>query len=136
MLLSLGSSLPRRQVAIQPPQSHRLSPRPPRTTRKIPGSPSLSDSGRTIPPVPGYLLMATTWLKAVDGIEGLDERERRRLTFFLRLYLDAISPTNFAFTNPQVIHETIATGGQNLVKGMQHLLRDIMEGGIKITDTS
>lgn len=83
-----------------------------------------------------YLLMATTWLKAVEGIEGLDERERRRLTFFLRLYLDAISPTNFAFTNPQVIHETIATGGQNLVKGMQHLLRDIMEGEIKITDTS
>jgi polyhydroxyalkanoate synthase len=83
-----------------------------------------------------YLLMATTWLKAVEGIEGLDERERRRLTFFLRLYLDAISPANFAFTNPQVIHETIATGGQNLVKGMQHLLRDIMEGEIKITDTS
>jgi poly[(R)-3-hydroxyalkanoate] polymerase subunit PhaC len=83
-----------------------------------------------------YLLTATTWLKAVSGIEGLDERERRRLTFFLRQYLDAVSPTNFAFTNPQVIHETIDTGGQNLVKGMQNFLRDIMEGGIKITDTS
>jgi len=83
-----------------------------------------------------YLLTATTWLKAVSGIEGLDERERRRLTFFLRQYLDAISPSNFAFTNPQVIHETIATGGQNLVKGMQHLLRDIRAGEIKITDTS
>ena len=83
-----------------------------------------------------YLLTATTWLKAVSGIEGLDERECRRLTFFLRQYLDAISPTNYAFTNPQVIHETIATGGQNLVKGMQHLLRDIMAGEIKITDTS
>jgi len=83
-----------------------------------------------------YLLTATTWLKAVSGIEGLDEKERRRLTFFLRQYLDAISPSNFAFTNPQVIHETIATGGQNLVKGMQHLLRDIRAGEIKITDTS
>jgi len=83
-----------------------------------------------------YLLTAATWLKAVSGIEGLDERERRRLTFFLRQYLDAISPSNFAFTNPQVIHETIATGGQNLVKGMQHLLRDIRAGEIKITDTS
>ncbi len=83
-----------------------------------------------------YLLMATTWLKAVSGIGGLDERERRRLTFFLRQYLDATSPTNYAFTNPQVIHETIATGGQNLVKGMQHLLRDIMAGEITITDTS
>ncbi len=83
-----------------------------------------------------YLLIAATWLRAVSGIEGLDEKERHRLIFFLRQFLDAISPTNFAFTNPQVIHETIATGGQNLVKGMQHLLRDIKEGEIKITDTS
>ncbi len=83
-----------------------------------------------------YLLIAAAWLQAISGIEGLDEKERHRLTFLLRLWLDAISPTNFAFTNPQVIHETIATSGQNLVKGMQHLLRDIKEGQIKITDTS
>src|SRR6266516_173394 len=83
-----------------------------------------------------YLLVAMTWLHAVEGIEGLDDHQRRRMTFFLRQYLDAISPTNFAFTNPQVIHETIASGGQNLVKGMQNLMRDINAGEIKITDTS
>ena len=82
-----------------------------------------------------YLLVATTWLKEVEGIEGLNAKQRRKRTFILRQFLDAISPTNFAFTNPQVIHETIATGGQNLVKGMQHLLRDIQEGEIQITDT-
>ncbi len=82
-----------------------------------------------------YLVITTTWLRAISGIEDLDEKERLRLTFLLRIYLDAISPTNFAFTNPQVIHETIATGGQNFVKGMQHLLHDIKEGQIKITDT-
>jgi len=83
-----------------------------------------------------YLLAATTLLKTVSGIEGLDEKHRHQLTFFLRQYLDAISPTNFAFTNPQVIHETIASGGKNLVKGMQNLIRDINAGEIKITDTS
>ena len=83
-----------------------------------------------------YLLAATTLLKNTSGIKGLDEKHRRQLTFFLRQYLDAISPTNFAFTNPQVIHETIASGGQNLVKGMQNLMRDINAGEIKITDTS
>ena len=83
-----------------------------------------------------YLLAATTLLKNASGIKGLDEKHRRQLTFFLRQYLDAISPTNFAFTNPQVIHETIASGGQNLVKGMQNLMRDINAGEIKITDTS
>ncbi len=83
-----------------------------------------------------YLLTATTWLKEVGGIEGLDEKQRRRLTFMLRQFLDAISPTNFAFTNPQVIHETITSGGQNLVKGTQHLMRDVKAGEITITDTS
>jgi polyhydroxyalkanoate synthase subunit PhaC len=83
-----------------------------------------------------YLLLATTWLKAVSGLETLDEKERRRLLFYLRQFIDALSPTNFALTNPEVLHETIATGGQNLLKGTQNLLRDISEGGIKITDTS
>jgi len=83
-----------------------------------------------------YLLIATTWLRAVEGIEGMDAKQQRKLTFILRQFLDAISPTNFAFTNPEVIHETIATGGQNLVKGMQHLLRDVAEGEIQITNTS
>jgi poly[(R)-3-hydroxyalkanoate] polymerase subunit PhaC len=82
-----------------------------------------------------YLLTATTWLRAVDGIQGLDAKQQRKLTFILRQFLDAISPTNFAFTNPQVIHETMASGGHNLVKGMQHLLRDLKEGEIQITDT-
>ncbi len=82
-----------------------------------------------------YLLTATTWLKAVEGIETLDAKQQRRLTFILRQFLDAISPTNFAFTNPQVIHETITSGGRNLVKGAQHLLRDLKEGEIQITDT-
>jgi len=78
-----------------------------------------------------YLLAATTLLKTASGIKGLDEKHRRQLTFFLRQYLDAISPTNFAFTNPQVIHETIASGGQNLVKGMQNLKRDINAGKLR-----
>jgi len=83
-----------------------------------------------------YLLFTATWLRVISGIEVLDEKEQRRLTFLLRLWLDAISPTNFAFTNPQVIHETIATGGQNFLRGLQHLLRDLEAGQIKITDTS
>ncbi len=82
-----------------------------------------------------YLLAATTLLKTASEIQGLDEKQQRKLVFYLRQFLDAISPTNFAFTNPQVIHETIQSGGQNLVKGMEHLLRDINAGQIKMTDT-
>ncbi len=82
-----------------------------------------------------YLLAATTLLKSASETEGLDERQQRKLVFYLRQFLDAISPSNVAFTNPQVIHETVQSGGQNLVKGMEHLLRDIKAGQIKMTDT-
>jgi len=82
-----------------------------------------------------YLLTATTLLKAASEIEGLDEKQQRKMIFYLRQFLDAISPTNFAFTNPQVIHETLQSGGQNLVKGMEHLVRDMQAGQIKMTDT-
>jgi polyhydroxyalkanoate synthase len=82
-----------------------------------------------------YLLTATTLLKANSQIEGLDKEQQHKVTFYLRQFLDAISPTNTLFTNPQVIHETIQSSGQNLVKGMEHLMRDIKNGQIKMTDT-
>ncbi len=82
-----------------------------------------------------YLLTATTLLKSASQVDGLDEKQQHRLTFYLRQFLDSISPTNTLFTNPQVIHETLQTGGQNLVKGMDNLMRDIKDGQIKMTDT-
>lgn len=83
-----------------------------------------------------YLLAATTLLKSASEVQGLDEHQQRKLVFYLRQFLDFISPTNVAFTNPQVLHETIQSGGQNLVKGMEHLLDDIKAGQIKMTDTN
>jgi polyhydroxyalkanoate synthase subunit PhaC len=83
----------------------------------------------------GYLLAATTLLKTTSEMQGLDEKQKRKMIFYLRQFLDAISPTNYTFTNPQVIHETITTGGKNLVSGIEHLLRDIEAGQIKMTDT-
>jgi polyhydroxyalkanoate synthase subunit PhaC len=82
-----------------------------------------------------YLLAATTMLKTAADVEGLDQRQQRRLVFYLRQFLDAISPTNFVFTNPQVIHEALESGGQSLATGMQHLLRDVAAGQVKMTDT-
>src|SRR6266581_3626175 len=82
-----------------------------------------------------YLLAATTLLKTASETEGLDEKQQHKMVFYLRQFLDAISPTNYLFTNPQVIHETILTGGQNLSKGMEHLMRDLQAGQLKMTDT-
>jgi polyhydroxyalkanoate synthase subunit PhaC len=81
-----------------------------------------------------YLLSATTLLKSAAAVEGLEPAQQRKVTFYLRQFIDAISPTNSLFTNPQVIHETIETGGRNLVQGTEHLLRDVAAGEIKMTD--
>ena len=52
-----------------------------------------------------YLLTADTMLKVGSDIEGLDERQQRTVMFYLRQTLDALSPTNYVATNPQVLHE-------------------------------
>jgi polyhydroxyalkanoate synthase subunit PhaC len=74
-------------------------------------------------------LIASRWLqKAVADVEGLTPETQKKVAFFTRQYIDALAPSNFALTNPEVFRETIATGGQNLVKGMHNLLDDIERG--------
>jgi polyhydroxyalkanoate synthase len=85
-------------------------------------------------------LIAARWLhNAVANVEGLDEQTRKKVDFFTRQYIDAWAPSNFALTNPEVFRETIASGGQNLVKGLNNLLDDIERGNgqlkISMTDS-
>jgi len=85
-------------------------------------------------------LIAARWLhKSVANVEGLDEHTQKKVEFFTRQYIDALAPSNFALTNPEVFRETVATGGQNLVKGLNNLLDDIERGNgklkISMTDT-
>ena len=56
----------------------------------------------------------------------------KKVAFFTRQYVDALSPSNFLLTNPQVLRETVASGGQNLVRGLNNLLDDIEKGGGKL----
>jgi polyhydroxyalkanoate synthase subunit PhaC len=79
-----------------------------------------------------YLLTARWLHDAVANVEGLDEKTQKKVDFFTRQYIDAVAPSNFALTNPEVFRETIATGGQNLVKGLNNLLDDIERGHGKL----
>src|ERR1700674_1838138 len=79
-----------------------------------------------------YLLTARWLHDAVANVEGLDEKTRKKVDFFTRQYIDALAPSNFALTNPEVFRETISTGGQNLVKGLNNLLDDIERGNGKL----
>lgn len=75
-----------------------------------------------------YELLADHLLRSVDTMEGLDEKQRAQLRFAMRGFVDAISPANFPFTNPEVIQRTLETRGDNLLKGLQHMLADIGRG--------
>jgi polyhydroxyalkanoate synthase len=75
-----------------------------------------------------YLIAARHIQHAVAGVQGLPEDSQKKIAFFTRQYVDALAPSNFAATNPQVLRETLASGGQNLIKGLNNLLADIEKG--------
>ena len=81
-----------------------------------------------------YLITTRHVQDAVGGVEDLPDESKKKVAFFTRQYLDALAPSNFALTNPQVLRETVASGGQNLIKGLDNLLGDIEKGSISMTD--
>jgi polyhydroxyalkanoate synthase len=85
-----------------------------------------------------YLISARHIQGAVSQVHGLSPESEKKVAFFTRQYVDALSPTNFLLTNPQVLRETLSSGGQNLVRGLNNLLADIEKGGgelqISMTD--
>ena len=76
-----------------------------------------------------YLLTANWLQNTVGKVEGLDETARRRVEFYTKQFADAIAPTNFVLTNPEVLRVTLQSNGENLVKGLENLLEDIERGG-------
>jgi polyhydroxyalkanoate synthase len=87
-----------------------------------------------------YLIAARHMQQAVSKVQGLPPDSEKKVAFFTRQYVDALAPSNFLLTNPQVLRETMATGGQNLVRGLNNLLADLERGGgqlrISMTDES
>ncbi|KQV81334.1 class I poly(R)-hydroxyalkanoic acid synthase [Rhizobium sp. Root1220] len=75
-----------------------------------------------------YLITADWAEKLVAQTEGLDEHTKHKAAFYVKQITAALSPTNFVATNPQLYRETIATKGENLVRGMKMLAEDIVAG--------
>jgi polyhydroxyalkanoate synthase len=87
-----------------------------------------------------YLITARHVHDSVSKVEGLEDVSKKKVDFFTRNFIEAMAPTNFAATNPEVLRETVKTHGQNLLKGFNNLLRDIEAGDgelrVKMADTS
>ena len=81
-----------------------------------------------------YLMIAEQLEAMVESFDGLGEDRRDQMRFVTRVLIEALSPANFPFTNPTVVDRTLETKGENLVKGMEHLLADLKRG--QLTHTS
>jgi polyhydroxyalkanoate synthase subunit PhaC len=76
-----------------------------------------------------YLLTANWMQNTVAQVHGLDDKQRRRIEFYTKQFADAIAPTNFVLTNPEVLRATLQSNGENLVNGLHNLLEDMERGG-------
>jgi len=85
-----------------------------------------------------YLLTARWLQSTVRDVEGLDRRTAKKIDFYTRQFVEALSPTNFVMTNPEVLRATMGSGGDNLLRGLTNLLADLERGkgrlAIRMTD--
>ena len=82
-----------------------------------------------------YLMTSKQLAELVDQAE-VDEKSKLQLRFYARQFIDAMSPTNFPATNPEVIRTAIRTRSGSLVAGMQNLIEDLQKGRITRVDKS
>src|SRR5262245_2026357 len=87
-----------------------------------------------------YLLTVQFADCLVKDAEGLDPLTRQKAEFYVRQIVNAIAPSNFVLTNPELLRDTLASKGENLARGMHLLAEDIQAGGgdlrIRQTDTA
>jgi polyhydroxyalkanoate synthase len=86
-------------------------------------------------------LLSSKWAETmIDNASTVDARVKQRAQFYLNQLVSALSPSNFPFSNPEVIRATVSTGAQNLAQGMTQLLEDLSHSGellrIRQTDMS
>jgi len=81
-----------------------------------------------------YLLTASHLMQAAGQLDGLDAAEQAKAQFLIKQFVDAMSPSNFMATNPDVLAKTVESGGANLLKGLEHLLADLSAGRMRMTD--
>jgi polyhydroxyalkanoate synthase len=75
-----------------------------------------------------YLVTARWAADLAEHAEDMDEHTRHKATFYVKQVTNALSPSNFVLTNPELFRETVASNGENLVRGMKMLAEDITAG--------
>ena len=74
----------------------------------------------------GFLAMQDWWGAATDDMPGLEHKDAERMRFQVRQALDLVSPSNFPWSNPEILNETRRHFGRNLVEGANHFAEDFV----------
>ncbi|WP_086775960.1 class I poly(R)-hydroxyalkanoic acid synthase [Vibrio coralliirubri] len=72
-----------------------------------------------------YLLFSKSYIDTINSIEGIDEKTKERVAFFSRQAINALSPSNFIATNPELMKLTLERNGENLLDGLEQLQADV-----------
>ncbi|HEX5127571.1 MAG TPA: class I poly(R)-hydroxyalkanoic acid synthase, partial [Rhodocyclaceae bacterium] len=83
-----------------------------------------------------YLINAQFLSAVADAMPVNDKLAKSRLQFLTRQYIDALSPANFAATNPEFIQRALDTKGESITAGVMNLIGDVEKGRISMTDDS
>ena len=85
-----------------------------------------------------YLLTARWLQRNAQDVSGLDDKTAKKVDFYTRQFVDAMAPSNFVLTNPEVLRATFEQSGENLVRGLENMLEDLERGDgrldIRMTD--
>ncbi|HVS25887.1 MAG TPA: class I poly(R)-hydroxyalkanoic acid synthase [Burkholderiales bacterium] len=83
-----------------------------------------------------YYLLSSQWLLEIVEAARVDPEAKKKLRFFTRQYIDALSPTNFPATNPEVLKLAAESNGATISQGLKNLIEDLEKGHISMTDES
>jgi len=85
-----------------------------------------------------YLLTARWLVDTVNEVDGFDDKTKQKIDFYTRQFVDAMAPSNFVATNPEVLRATVESHGENLLRGLRNLLEDLERGrgklAVRMTD--
>jgi polyhydroxyalkanoate synthase subunit PhaC len=82
----------------------------------------------------GYSVMAEHMMATVEAMPDSDPAQKAKMAFAMRTIVEAMSPSNSPFTNPQALNRAVETKGQSLIAGLSHLVADIGRGQLTHTD--
>jgi polyhydroxyalkanoate synthase len=83
-----------------------------------------------------YLIWSESIQRLLGDVDCEDPHLKKRIVFYAKFFTDSLAPTNFVWTNPEVLHKIYSTHGESLVDGFMNWIRDVERGGGNLNMTT